>query len=328
MSNDQAPAVFVAGPENEIAVPALQRLLAGEDLSDLGLQFNPLVLVGPTGLGKSHLCRGVLRQWRKHDAQAALEYFTASDFARQLRDSRDANELEDFRQHVSSLQLLVIEDLHRLSPRPFVQRELRDVLDVLIDAEACVIVTSQQSPLEIPNLDPGLCDRLMAGLTLHLQPPGIEARRQLLALSASGKGISLDEAQLDQMAARLEGTVPQLLRAISEYSLNSQQAQLPVQSQSPLKLRQIIAVVARYFSVTQAALCSSARRKTLVYARGVVAFLARQLTELSYSQIGQALGRRDHSTIMHASRTIESRIASDTTTRRDIEELKRILTAT
>lgn len=95
----------------------------------------------------------------------------------------------------------------------------------------------------------------------------------------------------------------------------------------PLQVKQIIAVVARYFSLTQAALRSSARRRSLVYARGIAIYLARTLTDLSYAQIGQTLGRRDHSTVMHASRTIEKRLVSDAGTQQDIEQLQRILTA-
>jgi len=93
------------------------------------------------------------------------------------------------------------------------------------------------------------------------------------------------------------------------------------------KLKQIIAIVARYFSLTQAALCSSARRKSLVYARSIVVFLARRLTDHSYARIGESLGRRDHTTIIHAYRTLKKQLTTDARTQQDIEELKRILTS-
>jgi chromosomal replication initiator protein len=86
-------------------------------------------------------------------------------------------------------------------------------------------------------------------------------------------------------------------------------------------------VAARYYSLTQAALLSSARRKSLVHARRIIVYLARLLTDLSYAQIGQGLGRRDHSTIMHAQRSIQDLVATDAATQRDLEELRRILTS-
>ncbi len=320
---------FVAGPENRLAVPALERLLTGDDLSTTAELFNPLVLLGSTGTGKSHLARGITRHWRTLLNDSEVEYLTAIDFARQLRAAREEGQLDSFRDRLSELRLLVVEDLHRLPTRTFVQRELRDTLDVLIEAGAVVIVTTQQPPAAMANLEAGLRDRLSSGLTVRLQTPGIEARREILQLSANERGIQLDNEQLQQLAHKVEGPAPQLFRALAEYKLaDALPVGSPVDStRPPLKLKQIVAVVARYYSLTQAAMCSSARRKSLVYARSIAIHLARTLTDQSYAQIGQTLGRRDHTTIMHASRTIEKRLTTDASVQQEIEELKRILTA-
>ena len=196
-----------------------------------------------------------------------------------------------------------------------------------------MVVTTQQPPAAMAQLEAGLRDRLSSGLTVRLQLPGVEARLELLRQAASQQSSPIDPLQLEQLAHKVEGTVPQLFRAVTEHALSTEQrltnqAGLSVDAaRPPLKLKQIVAVVARYYSLTQAAMCSAARRKSLVHARGVAIYLARTLTELSYSQIGQALGRRDHTTIMHAKRTLEKRLAHDAATQQDVEELKRILTA-
>ncbi len=332
------PNSFVAGPENRLAVPALERLLAGEDLSAAATLFNPLVLLGSTGTGKSLLARGITRHWQSVLGRSGLnepevEYLTAIDFARELRAARDEGRLENFRQRLADLRLLVLEDLQRLPPHAFVQRELRDTFDVLVEAGAIVVVTTQQPPAAMAQLEAGLRDRLSSGLTVRLQLPGVEARLELLRQAASTQGSLIDATKLEQLAHKVEGTVPQLFRAVAEHALSTEQRLANQAGQSvdaarpPLKLKQIVAVVARYYSLTQAALCSAARRKSLVHARGVAIYLARTLTELSYSQIGQALGGRDHTTIMHAKRTLEKRLAHDAATQQDVEELKRILTA-
>jgi len=348
---------FVAGPENRLAVPALERLLVGDDLAGCDLAgngladatapaiplelFNPLVLLGPTGIGKSHLARGIMRHWQALLGESAVEYLTAIDFARQLRDARDEGTIDSFREHLAELQLLVIEDLQRLPLSTFVQRELRDTLDLLIESGAVLVVTAQQPPAAMSGLEAGLRDRLASGLTVRLQPPGVEARLELLQLTATARGYRLTEDQLRQMARKVDGTAPQVIRAMAEFKLSATAEKSPAEHQisntaagaaanamrPPLKIKQIIAVVARYYSLTQSALCSSARRKSLVHARGTAIYLARTLTDLSYAQIGLALGRRDHSTIMHAARTIEKRLVSDASTQQDVEELKRILTA-
>ena len=118
------------------------------------------------------------------------------------------------------------------------------------------------------------------------------------------------------------------MRALAELDLQAATGQnVAAACREPVKLKQIIAVAARYYSLTQAALLSPARRKSLVHARAIIVYLARLLTDLSYAQIGQGLGRRDHSTIMHAQRSIQDLVATDAATQRDLEELRRILTA-
>ena len=325
---DSIPA-FVAGPENRLAVPALEQLLAGDDLSAAAQLFNPLVLLGSSGTGKTHLARGITRHWRSLLDTSKVEYVTAIDFARQLHAAREEGELDRFRDRLAGLHLLVVEDLHRLPLRTFVQRELRDTLDVLDEAGAVVVVTAQQPPAAMAGLEAGLRDRLSSGLTMRLQAPGLEARQELLRQTADERGLQLSDEQLLQLAQKVEGPAPQLFRAIAEYQLS--ELPLPTTSTTtarpPLELKQIIAVVARYYSLTQAALRSAARRKSLVYARSVAIYLARTLTDQSYAQIGESLGHRDHSTIMHASRTLKKRLTNDAATQQDIEELKRILTA-
>ena len=320
---------FLAGPENRLLVPALERLLTGRDLAAAAQLFNPLVLLGATGTGKSQLARGIVRHWSSLLGESKVAYFTAVDFARQVRDAREEKQLDLYRDRLAQLHLLVVEDLQRLPASRYVQHALRDALDVLLEGGegAVVVVTAQQPPATLAQLESGLRDRLAAGLTLRMQLPGVEARFELLKQAAAACDRLLGDEQLRALAQKTEGTVPQLLRALAEHEMASDPSALAETTRPPLKIKQIIAVVARYYSLTQASMCSSARRKSLVYARSVAIYLARSLTDLSYAQIGQALGRRDHTTIMHACRTLEARLASDATSQQDIEELKRILTA-
>ncbi len=320
---------FVAGPENRFAAVAMRRLLDVDLVDADSCLFNPLVLVGPTGSGKSHLARGIARRFHQLSGQDSVEYFTAIDFARQLHVARDANELVSFRQRLANLRLLIVEDLQRLPHRVFVQRELRDTIDALVAADRTVLFTAQQPPATMLKLETGLRDRLASGLLVQLRLPGLEARREILGLVSASRSISLSEDRLDALAKKVDGPAPMLLRALAELELTGESGQATSldQLREPIRLKQIVAVVARYFSLTQAAMRSPTRRKSLVYARGVVIHLARKLTDVSYAQIGQGLGRRDHSTIMHAHRNIERQLAEDPVTQKAVDELQRILTA-
>lgn len=315
---------FVAGDENRLAVVALEELLSAKELPSDNAWLQPLVLTGPSGSGKSHLARGITRHWSRQLGESEVAYFTAIDFARELHSARIEGQLELFRCHVASLRLLVIEDLQQLPRRAFVEREFRDTLDHLAESGCIVLITAR----ELSCTDPGLCDRLQSGLCVRLALPGVPARREILSRVARTRDIALTDDQLQQISQQTDGPAPRLTQALAKFDLSAELA-MPVTEEAASRhtLKQIMAVVARYYAVTQAALKSSARRKSLVHARGVIVYLARLLSNFSYADIGRALGGRDHSTIIHAHRTILGLAATDSTTQHDLDELKRILTA-
>jgi chromosomal replication initiator protein len=349
-------APFVVGAENALLVPAVQRLLAAENPTDLGLQFNPLVLVGPSGSGKSHLAQGIVRAWSGRLEPAQLAYYTAADFGRERQAAEIERRLAAWRANTRAVRLLVIEDIDRIRRRATIQGELRGTVDALIAAGGVVVVTSLREPLLCESLEPGLRDRLTAGLTVRLQRPELPARRAILAHAAKARDVSLDAVALERLAQRSCAAPAQLLGRLAK-ATNGTSASHPgagrageggesvdrgdpsTPESSPSKagersdlthapaIKQILAVTARYFGVTQAALISSSRRTSLVEARNIVVHIARRLTCLSYADIGRALGNRDHSTIMHGERRLIDRLAVDSTTRQAVDELDRILSS-
>lgn len=325
------PCCFVAGPENRLAIPILQQLLDGPNFSLCGSAL-PLVLTGPSGVGKSFLVQGISRRWTELLGAGHVGYFTAIDFGRMLRDTRNDGKLAEFFGQFQKLDLFILEDLHRLPNSSYVHRQLRELLDTLTESTNCMLlITSQQAPGVDPHLELGLRDRLNAGLVLQLRQPGPEAKIDLLDLTAASRGLQLDFDVLENIASEIDGPAPRFFQALSDYqvreSAKQQGISLKKDAANEADLKQIVAVVARYYSLTQAAIRSSARRKSLVYARGIAIYLSRSLTNLSYAQIGNYLGNRDHTTIMHAYTKIEKLVAEEIETQESIAELRRILTA-
>ncbi len=341
---------FVVGPENALAVPPLQRLLNEADLADLTQLFNPLSLVGPSGSGKTQLAQALIRKWRgvlQHSTDSPpIEYVTAADFGRETQAAAAEQRLPAWQKHIRSLRVLIVEDLQNLRPRDTIQQELRHAIDAIFEAGGLVFITSSRDPARLSRLDPGLRDRLAAGLTLHLQRPSLPAREAILRLAANARGLTLTENQLHELAHREVASAYDLLGRLSNLSSSDplplegrdgegaeaparfatqtpQSHQHPTQSHHALK--QILAVTARYFGVTQAALTGPSRRTSLVAARNIVVHLARRLTDLSYADIGRALGNRDHTTIMHADRRLAEQLATDPHILQTIDELDRLL---
>jgi chromosomal replication initiator protein len=322
---------FVVGPDNALLVAPLERLLARHDLAEAARLFNPLVLVGPTGSGKSHLARGVVRHWRSLLDESAVEYLTAADFGREYQAAYQDERLRDWQAHIRSLQLLVVEDVHRLRRNDAIQQELRHTIDAILEADGIVIVTAQCEPATLTQLDLSLRDRLAAGLLLRLQSPGPAAREAILLQAASARGLVLDEEQLTQLSRRDAGSTNELIGRLSHSSGSLPSAgrergeSRADANDDHATLKHIIAVTARYFTVTQAALVGPSRRTSLVHARNIVVHLARRLTSLSYAEIGRALGNRDHTTIMHADRRLTAQLAHDPSIQQNLDELDRLV---
>lgn len=325
---------FVAGPENRIVSQVFARLATS---ATLPAATNTLALVGPSGSGKTHLARGIVDLWTERPDIPSALYLTAPDFRRQLDQAIESRTTTRFRQQLRSAQLLVIDDLHRLPTAPYVQEELLGTLDTL-PTDGLLLVTSSQLPVSITGLLPAITSRLHAGLTLQLAPLGPQARGELLKQCLGALERSVEPAAVELFASSVEGEAPQVLRAVFELAagvpryglidLAQMKRYLDERvSRSSTTVDDIVKLVARYYKLSPKLLASSTRRRTLVEARGIVIYLARHLLGTSFEQLGQALGGRDHSTIMHSFRRIAETLPHDPRMRSCVDELQRILRA-
>lgn len=330
---------FVAGPENRLVAATLHRLLDVDGSADeSSTRISLFMLHGPSGTGKTHLARGLVQHLKRSRPPRNAEYLTASDFRRQLIDAIDTHATSDFRARIRTCELLALDDLDHLPGEPHLLEELRNSLDALEARGSLVIATASRAAPNLPNLTPDLRSRLAAGLTLQLAPPGSAARRRLIEQAASAMGRTLSTEATDGLAEKISGTATELFGAILELCAadsgcnsrsaisdkNAAEFLVNRASRCPA-LREIIAVVAKYYRVPQKVLKSDSRKKSAVYARATAVFLARELAGASYENIGKALGGRDHTTIMHNFRKIQRELAHDVASRQAIEELRRIL---
>jgi chromosomal replication initiator protein len=314
---------FVAGPENSLIALPLERLFQVDELAEVARRFNPLVLVGPSGSGKSQLVQGVVRHWRRRLGAERVEYFTAADFGRQCQAATAEGRAGQWRRHIRSLLVLVVEDLDRLRRRDTIQQDLRISIDAVLDGGGIVIATAEREPGSLSQLDTGLRDRLAEGLAVRVQRPALAAREAIVRLAAQARGLTLADDDIARLARREAATAAELLGRVARKAVISDDSDGGCDQLALLK--QIVGATARYFGVSQASLVGPSRRISLVQARNVAAYLARRLTTLSYAQIGRRLGGRDHTTIMHAERRLTAQLAQDATLQQAVDELDRLL---
>jgi chromosomal replication initiator protein len=341
-STDRATGItlpsFVAGPENRLVAAAVTELTRDDDpQKPLIIRRNVpiLALYGPSGSGKTHVASGLVRLWHNRCGSESAVYFTAADFRRALADAIDSETVPAFRNRIRSCRLLAIDDLHRLPNDGYLSEELRNTLDAFESAGGTVVVTSPHSAGMLVNLTPDIRSRLASGLVLQLALPGTAARERLIHQLAAALGRTISDDAADRLAAgvqgsanELVGTVFELLTAVpSRIGIDLKHADNLLARRATRRptLREITALVAKYFRQPQAVLRSASRRQSAVLPRAIVVYLARELTGASYDEIGRSLGGRDHTTVMHNYRKIERDRQHDLAIQETLTELRRIL---
>ena len=330
---------FVAGPENRLVASAINGLMHATSATPTNrtthVAPSTIVLFGHSGVGKTHLALGLVRHWQAQLGEASAAYTTAADFRHLWNDAIKRQGELAFRAEYRGRNLLAIDDLQHLPADEHVLQELRYTLDDYEDRGATVIVTSTEPMGSLPNLPPDIRSRLAGGLALQLASPGDAARGRLVRDAARALGRPISDEVADQLAHGLEGAANNIFSAVFELlaPTNAKQtsdAQLADQllaartARKPA-LREIMAVVARNQNVPQTQLKSSSRRQSIVFARGLVVFMAREMADASYEEIGRALGGRDHTTIIHNYRKIATLRERDPQTQQTLEQLRHLL---
>ena len=320
---------FLAGPEN-ILVRGLAAAMDAESLA-----FNPIVLQGASGVGKTALAHALAVRRREKLGLRSIIASTGADFARALATAIESDSVADLRSRHQRCDLLLIDDFDRLATRPAAQQLLLSIFDPLIRRGSLVLITMRSLPQSLKGLLPGLASRLAGGLIVPLAPPGPSARHELLKRLAACHELQLNDeslAKLSGQGAVVPLTAPRLRHAILQLAAARTNGQairpatiadlVAAESLDPKAvIKHATAAVAQQMQLTAGQLKGKSRQQAIADARGLAMFIARRLTRASYAEIGRHFGNRDHSTVLHACQKFERRIAHDNETRRLVAEL-------
>jgi chromosomal replication initiator protein len=314
---------FIAGAENRIVASTVNRFMQP---AEGAAAPKLLALFGHSGTGKTHLAHGLVRHWNTNHGPDSAAYLTAGDFYRGLLDAIKRHTTTAFHRALRDHKLLAIDDLHQLPGDDYVSRELRFTLDAYEENGGTIIVTTLRPANTLANISPDLRSRLSSGLSLQLAEPGKSARVRIIRQASHSLGRPLSEEAATRLASGVDGTANDLFGVVFEHCAAAD-GDHDVASRfiREPQVRDIIAAVSRYFGVPQRILKGQSRRQSIVTARAVAVYLARELGSASYVQIGRALGGRDHTTIIHNHRKIERKRPHDPTLQEAIEELTRIV---
>jgi chromosomal replication initiator protein len=331
---------FVSGPANEFAFAVARRVASWADG-----HFNPVVFHGPYGFGKTHLLNALAWEAMRSDPSKRVVYLSAerftSTFVKALQDRQTAA----FKEELRNADLLLIDDVHFVAGKPSTQEELFHTLIALVEDGRRVVMTADRSPTEISELEPRLRSHLQAGLVCGIEPADRSLRlgileRKLATLAQQGKFHPSARAEVLQFLAdrfsdsvrELEGALNTLVARVgadvARLGLDEAQGILRPHlacNERKVTVDMIQKAVAEHYSLKQADLISERRARAVARPRQVAMWLAKQITTRSLPDIGRRFGGRDHTTVLHAVRRIESLKGEDAAIARDIDVLLRKL---
>jgi chromosomal replication initiator protein len=310
---------FVIGSSNRFAHAAAVAVAEAP-----GKAYNPLLVYGDSGLGKTHLLHAIGHYVRSLYTGARVRYVSSeeftNDFINAIRDDRAAQ----FQRRYREVDVLLIDDIQFLEGKIQTQEEFFHTFNTLHNANKQIVITSDRPPKRLGALEDRLRNRFEWGLITDVQPPDLETRIAILRKKAATEKLTAPPDVLEFIASKIHTNIRELegalIRATAFASLNRQPVDLtlaeivlkdlmPEGGEPETSAAVIIAQTAAYFSLTIDDLCGSSRSRMLVTARQIAMYLCRELTELSLPKIGQQFGGRDHTTVMHADRKIRQLMA-------------------
>ncbi len=308
---------FIEGSSNQLAKAAALRVS-----EEIGTAYNPLLLYGNAGLGKTHLMHAIGNEILIKKPNATVVYLHSEKFVQDMVKALQQNKIAKFKEYYRSIDILLVDDIQFLAGKERSQEEFFHTFNSLLDKKHQVVLTSDKYPKEITGLEDRLKSRFGWGLPIAIEPPDLETRAAILMKKSSIIGIELPEEVAFFISKRIPSNVRELEGALRRVVANSQFTGRPISleftketlhdlislQEKLVNIDNIQKTVCEYFKLRVPDLISKNRKQTIARPRQVAMALARELTTNSYPEIGHAFGGRDHTTVINAcKRVIELR---------------------
>jgi chromosomal replication initiator protein len=327
---------FVQGKSNELAYAAAQQVAKKP-----GTAYNPLVIYGSTGLGKTHLLHAAGNLLYKRSKDSRVVYVGSEQFVSEMISALRSGRIDAFKQHYRSAGALLIDDVQFFAGKDRTQEEFFHTFNALLDSQQQIILTCDRYPKEVDGIEARLRSRFGWGLTVSIEPPDFETRVAILMNKAQERGVLLEEDVAYLIARRVKSHVRDLEGALNTLFANARFTGRPINEvfarevlrelfhvhDRLISMENIQKAVAEYYKLRITDLLSRKRTRAIARPRQVAMALCKELTEHSLPEIGDAFGGRDHTTVLHACRKIEELCDTDGRIREDKAKLMRLLTA-
>ncbi len=321
---------FVVGPFNELAYAAAQGII-----NRPGHSYNPFFIYGSTGLGKTHLIQAVGNAIKTRYADKKVHYITLEKFAIDYINSVQSNKPNAFKEKYRKYDVIVMDDIQFINKMEKTQEELFHLFNTLYENNKQIIFSSDKHPNYIPGLEDRLKSRFSAGMIVDINEPDFESRVAILRAKMKDNNVVLTDEIINYIGSSIQGSIREL-----EGSLNAVICQAQVKNRGlslsevknliknnikPKKnvsIKEVVKAVADFYNIEETTVYEKTRRKEIVKARQVVMYILREDFNVSYPLIGQKMGGKDHTTVIHSFLKIKNDLKNDNALSSELEQIR------
>lgn len=321
---------FVVGSSNRFAQAAAWAVAQSP-----GTTYNPLLICGRAGIGKTHLLKAIGRHISEHQPALKVVYTSSERFMNEMIHSISTQRMSQFHRHYRTADVLLVDDIHMLAGKERTQEEFFHTFNELYDHHKQIVISSDTPPRDISGLTERLRSRLESGLIADLQPPDLETKLAILDRKAQAEGVTLAEEVRIFVATRVRSNVRELEGALAKLVLYSSVSGKPITlamaehclrylnppQERKVSIETIQRAVSEHFGLTPSHLKQKSNAHAISYPRQVAMYLCRELTQASLPAIGKAFGGKHHTTVLHAIQKIERLREKDQELNRVIQRL-------
>ena len=322
---------FVVGKNNDIAHATA--LAVAEDPGTYG---NPLFIYGGAGLGKTHLLHSMAHYVLSKHPDYRIIYVTSEEFTNELVRSIQHKQGESFKNKYRNIDMLLIDDIQFIVNKESTQEEFFHTFTTLYESKKQIVISSDKPPKDINGLEDRLITRFKAGLTVDIQPPNYETRMAILKKRAELDNIKVDDESLNYIATNIKSSIRELEGALKQiYNFSRLRKQtinfnltkealeniISPEENRPVTCELIIETVAEHFNISPDDIKSTKRNKEIAYPRQICMYLCRKMTADSLQAVGNSLGKKDHTTIIHGEKKISDDLKKDENLQNTIDVL-------
>jgi chromosomal replication initiator protein len=327
---------FVKGKNNEFATAAAQSICIKP-----GAQYNPLMIYGGVGLGKTHLIQAIGNELRANRPEIKMMYISGPEFTTSFVQSIRTNKAHEFERYYKSLDMLILDDIQFLEGKESTQDSFFQIFNSLYQLKRQIVLSCDKPPHQLTGLEERLITRFQWGLTVDIQPPDLETRIAILNKKSELEKITVPYEVLEFIAINIKDNIRSLEGCLKSLIFDSELTRMPINldmakrsvvkfgairnRKQNLDIGSIIVEVSKFFDLEESLLRLKTKRQEIVTARHAAMFLCREMTPCSLETIGAHFGGRNHATVIHACKCVEEMINNDPKFREKIETIKEAL---